>query len=66
MNKGPDDNIASANAWQKHDRSLFLGPCFDLDLNATQAMEAFESKKKLQTHCTPVTAEPQKPKVSLP
>lgn len=66
MNKGPDDNIASADAWQKLDRSLFLGPCFDLDLNATQAIEEFENKKKLQTHCTPVTAEPPKSKVALP
>lgn len=66
MNKGPDDLVPNTEAQQKFDCELLQGPCFDLDLTATEAIEVFEEKKKLQTRRMPATVIPPKAVVPVP
>lgn len=66
MNKGPDDLAPNMETQQKLDCKLFLGPCFDLNLTATEAIEAFEEKKNLLARRTPATVNPLKATVAVP
>jgi hypothetical protein len=66
MNKGPDDLAPNSEARQKFDCELFQGPCFDLDLTATEAIEVFEEKKNQQTRRMSATVNPPKAVVPVP
>jgi hypothetical protein len=49
MNKLIDDYASRSEGRDKHEMNLYLGPCFDLTLSATEAIKIFDDRSKIQS-----------------
>lgn len=64
MNKSIDGYASHSEAWDKPEMNLYLGPCFDLNLSATEAIKIFDERRKMrsaQSQATPDAPEPETP-----
>jgi hypothetical protein len=63
MNKLIDGYASRSEAGDKHEMNLYLGPCFDLTLSATEAIKIFDDRSKKrpdQSQAVPDATEPEK------
>ena len=49
MNKSIDDYASRSEVRDKHEMNLYLGPCFDLTLSATEAIKIFDDRSEVQS-----------------
>lgn len=49
MNKMIDDYASRSEVRDKHEMKLYLGPCFDLTLSATEAIRIFDDRSKMRS-----------------
>jgi hypothetical protein len=64
MNKSIDDYASRSEVRDKHEMNLYLGPCFDLTLSATEAIKIFDDRSKVpsgQSQSAPSAPKPGKP-----
>jgi hypothetical protein len=64
MNKLIDGYAFRSEVQDKHEMNLYLGPCFDLTLSATEVIKIFDDRRKLrpgQSHAAPDATEREKP-----
>jgi hypothetical protein len=69
MNKSIDDYASRSEVRDKHEMNLYLGPCFDLTLSATEAIKIFDDRNKMrsgQSQAAPDAPEPEKPTQKQP
>lgn len=62
MNKMIDDYASRPEVRDKHEMNLYLGPCFDLTLSATEAIKIFDVRIKIrsaQSQPAPDAPEPE-------
>ncbi len=63
MDKLIDRYASRSDAWDKDEMNLYLGPCFDLTLSATEAIKIFDERSKMrsdQSQAAPEVPEPEK------
>jgi lipopolysaccharide assembly outer membrane protein LptD (OstA) len=46
MNKSADSHAIPLEVKDKHEMHLYLGPCFDLTLSASEAIQIFDDRRK--------------------
>lgn len=63
MNKLIDGYAFRTERRDRHEMNLYLGPCFDLTLSATEAIKIFDDRSKMrsdQSQTAPDATEPEK------
>ncbi|MGD9009555.1 MAG: hypothetical protein PVG41_16635 [Desulfobacteraceae bacterium] len=62
MNKLIDGYASRTEGRYKHEMNLYLGPCFDLTLSASEAIKIFDDRRKMrsgQSQAAPDATEPE-------
>ena len=65
MEKSTNGNPSHSEVCQEHGKNLFLGLCFDLTLTASEAIQVFDDRSKVQTDCKRSTVESPEPEIAL-